>query len=122
METIKKEELKEKLDRGEDFYLVDTMPEPYYRHSHLPGAVNLPEEEVGRAEELLPDKEAEVIVYCIDPPCPISERVGEKLLALGYENVKDYVGGKQDWVRAGYPAEGRHFERKESKKSQKERA
>jgi len=61
--------LKAKMDRGEDFVLVDTMPEMYYRHSHLPGAVNLPADEVAeRAPELLPDREAEIIVYCIDPP------------------------------------------------------
>ncbi len=69
MEHITRDELKAKLDRGEDFVLVDTMAEPYYRHSHLPGAVNLPVDEVReRAPELLPDKDAEIVVYCIDPP------------------------------------------------------
>ena len=67
--TISCEELREKMDRGEDFVLVDTMAEIYYRHSHLPGAINLPVDEVGeRAPELLPDKDAEIVVYCIDPP------------------------------------------------------
>ena len=69
VKTISRGELKAKMDRGEDFVLVDTMPEMYYRHSHLPGAINLPADEVGeRAPELLPDREAEIIVYCIDPP------------------------------------------------------
>jgi rhodanese-related sulfurtransferase len=69
MEHIKRDELKAKMDRGEDFVLVDTMAERYYRHSHLPGAINLPADEVReRAPELLPDKDAEIIVYCIDPP------------------------------------------------------
>ncbi|MCA1688555.1 MAG: rhodanese-like domain-containing protein [Actinobacteria bacterium] len=69
MNAISREELKEKIDRGEDLVLVDTMAEKYYRHSHLPGAINLPVNEVGeRAPELLPDKDAEIVVYCIDPP------------------------------------------------------
>jgi rhodanese-related sulfurtransferase len=69
VKTISREELKGKMDRGEDFVLVDTMAERYYRHSHLPGAINLPADEVGeRASELLPDKDAEIVVYCIDPP------------------------------------------------------
>ena len=69
MKSISRGELKAKMDRGEDFVLVDTMPEMYYRHSHLPGAINLPADEVAeRAPELLPDREAEIIVYCIDPP------------------------------------------------------
>jgi rhodanese-related sulfurtransferase len=67
--SISREELQEKIDRGDDFVLVDTMAEMYYRHSHLPGATNLPAGEVReRAPELLPDKEAEIVVYCIDPP------------------------------------------------------
>ena len=69
MEHITRDELKAKMNRGEDFVLVDTMPERYYRHSHLPGAINLPADEVGeRAPELLPDRDAEIVVYCIDPP------------------------------------------------------
>ena len=69
MEHITRDELKAKMDRGEDFVLVDTMAEMYYRHSHLPGAINLPADEVReRAAEVLPQKDAEIIVYCIDPP------------------------------------------------------
>ncbi len=69
MEHITRDELKAKMDRGEDFVLVDTMAEMYYRHSHLPGAINLPADEVReRAAEVLPHKDAEIIVYCIDPP------------------------------------------------------
>jgi rhodanese-related sulfurtransferase len=69
LKHITRDELKAKMDRGEDFVLVDTMAEIYYRHSHLQGAINLPADEVKeRAAEVLPDKDAEIIVYCIDPP------------------------------------------------------
>ncbi len=66
--NISREELKEKMDRGEEFFLVDTLEEPYYRHSHLPGAINIPLEEIERAPEAIPDKGAEIVVYCMDPP------------------------------------------------------
>ncbi len=67
--NIGREELKEKLDRGDDLVLVDTMASPYYRHSHLPGAINVPVDEIReRAPEVLPDKDVEIVVYCIDPP------------------------------------------------------
>ncbi len=66
METITREQLEEKMDRGDDFVLVDTLGEEYYRQSHLPGAINLPLEEIDRAEEVLPDKEAEIVVYCMN--------------------------------------------------------
>jgi rhodanese-related sulfurtransferase len=42
VEDISREELKEKMGRGEDFVLLEVLPEKSYRHSHLPGAINLP--------------------------------------------------------------------------------
>jgi rhodanese-related sulfurtransferase len=60
VDTITREQLEEKMDRGEDFVLVDTLGEEYYRHSHLSGAINLPLEKIDRAEEVLPDKEADI--------------------------------------------------------------
>jgi rhodanese-related sulfurtransferase len=68
METISREELKGKIDRGEAFTLVETLQEVAYRHEHLPGAVNLPPDRVRElAPTLLPDKSAEIIVYCSSP-------------------------------------------------------
>lgn len=66
METIAREELKEKMDRRDEFALVDTLGAESYQQSHLPGAINLPLEEVDRAEEVLPDKDAEIVVYCMN--------------------------------------------------------
>ena len=44
--TISREELESKLDRGDDFLLVETLPEEQYRHTHLSGALNLPPDAV----------------------------------------------------------------------------
>jgi rhodanese-related sulfurtransferase len=68
VEDISREELKVKMDRGEDFVLLEVLPEKSYRRSHLPGAINLPPGHTDRARELIPDKEAEVVVYCASPP------------------------------------------------------
>ena len=63
--TISRDELKAMMDRGDGFTLVETLPETYYRHTHLPGAINLPPEQVRElAPALLPDKAAEIVVYC----------------------------------------------------------
>ena len=68
METVTREELKGKMDRGEPFTLVETLQEVAYQHEHLPGAINLPPERVLElAPGLLPDKGAEIIVYCSSP-------------------------------------------------------
>jgi rhodanese-related sulfurtransferase len=66
--TISRDELKLKIDRRDEFLLVETLPETAYHHAHLPGAVNLPPEKVAElAPTLLPDKHAEVVVYCANP-------------------------------------------------------
>ena len=46
---------------------MDVLGEPYYRRSHLPGVISLPLEEIERAPEALPDKDADIVVYCTSP-------------------------------------------------------
>jgi rhodanese-related sulfurtransferase len=66
--TISRDELKEKIDRGDKFQLVETLPPTAYAHAHLPGAINLPPDKVTElAPTLLPDKGAEIVVYCASP-------------------------------------------------------
>ena len=68
MKTISREDLKGKMDRGESFTLVETLQAVAYQHEHLPGAANLPPDRVRElAPTLLPDKSAEIIVYCSSP-------------------------------------------------------
>ena len=65
IKTITREELKAKMDREDDFVLVEALPERLYRRAHLPGAVNLPSGRVGElAPKLLPVKDADIVVYC----------------------------------------------------------
>jgi rhodanese-related sulfurtransferase len=68
VEDISREELKGKMERGEDFVLLEALPEKSYRRSHLPGAINLPPGQTDQAVGLIPDKRAEVVVYCASPP------------------------------------------------------
>ena len=66
--TVSRGELKGKMDRGEAFTLVETLAEVAYQHEHLPGAINLPPDRVRElTPRLLPDKGAEIIVYCASP-------------------------------------------------------
>ncbi len=66
--TISRDELKQKMDSGERFALVETLPATAYHHAHLPGAINLPPDRVAElAPELLPDKSADIVVYCSNP-------------------------------------------------------
>jgi rhodanese-related sulfurtransferase len=62
LKTVTREELKAKMDRGDDFVLLEVLGEESYRRAHLPGAIRF--QDTGRAPELLPDKNAEVVAYC----------------------------------------------------------
>ena len=65
--NIGSEELRAKMEEGEVFTLLEVLAPKYYRHSHLPGALNLPPGKVAEmAPGLLPDKNAEVVLYCWD--------------------------------------------------------
>lgn len=104
--NISREELKGKLDRGEELVLVETLGPAYYEDAHLPGALNIPHTEVEElAPRLLPDKKAQVVVYCSNRACQNSPQAARKLDALGYQSVYDYEEGKQDWIEAGLPTE-----------------
>ena len=62
LKTMTREELKAKMDRGDDFVLLEVLGEASYRRAHLPGAIRF--QNMDRTSELLPDKSAEVVAYC----------------------------------------------------------
>jgi rhodanese-related sulfurtransferase len=67
-ETISRNELSEKMNRGDSFQLLETLPATAYQHAHLPGAINMPPDQVKQlAAKLLPDKHADIVVYCASP-------------------------------------------------------
>jgi rhodanese-related sulfurtransferase len=84
--------------------LVDALPQSYFDQQHLPGAVNLVADDVEiRAATLLPDRSATIVTYCSNPACGNSKAVARLLEKLGYDDVRTYPGGIQDWVEAGLP-------------------
>lgn len=103
MKLISREELRAKLDRGDEFKLVMALGEWAYRTSHIPGSINITSTE--RARELL-DPGDEIVVYCSDQNCIASQAAYRFLTESGYLNVRRYAGGLSDWQAAGLPLEG----------------
>lgn len=104
---VTREELWGKIERREDFALVDALAPISFAASHLPGAISMPPETVdGRAARLIPDRDTAIVVYCSSSTCESSVTVGLRLIALGYTDVRHYSEGKQDWADAGLPLEG----------------
>ena len=103
---IQREELRIKLSSARRPVLVEALPEKYYVGQHLPGALHLPHDQVDAlAAGVLPEKSAEIVVYCANRQCQNSHIAAHRLSALGYTNVSVYAGGKQDWEEAGLPFE-----------------
>ncbi|MGQ0841539.1 rhodanese-like domain-containing protein [Actinokineospora sp.] len=99
------DEVKQRIDAG-SAVVLEALPQSYYDEAHLPGAINLPLDEVDvRAAALIPDKGAEVIVYCSNEACSNSGIAADRLVELGYRNVFTYEAGKQNWVESGHPTE-----------------
>ena len=111
--NITREQLKAKMDRGDDFVLVEALSQKHYASSHLPGAINLPYEFVVEAEKVLPDRNAEIVVYCMNSGCLASREEARELEEMGYQRVLQYAAGKQDWIRAGLPVVLRDVVREE---------
>ena len=103
MNIIGREELKEKLDRGDDFKLVMTLSHWAFEAQHIPGSINITHME--EAQKYL-DPEDEIVVYCSNEQC-IASQVAYKILeGRGYKNIRRYAGGLVDWQEAGYPLDG----------------
>lgn len=101
---IDRDELRARMERGDELVLVDALGPISYGTAHLPGAINIPPDRVDAvAVRRIPNPDTLVVVYCAGPDCVSSVEVGERLVELGYRNVLHYAGGKRDWTDAGLP-------------------
>ena len=103
MELISREELKAKLDRGDDFKLVNVLSDWAYRAKHIPGSLHINTVEQG-LQQL--QKDDDIVVYCSDAACVASQWAYRILKMHGYQHVRRYAGGLNDWEQAGYLLEG----------------
>ncbi len=106
MQPISREELNVRL-ASDDLTVVEVLDPKYYRKFHLPGAINVPlgNDFDTQIEKAVPDKNAPVVVYCMDTECDASPKAAQRMEALGYRQVFDYEAGKVDWQEAGLPTE-----------------
>lgn len=116
-DLISTEDIKKKLDAGEDMVIIDTMPEDSYHKNHIPGAVGavLP----GKMEEVDPErrrafvkalgenKNKPVIIYCGRVSCYRSHVGALIAKEEGFTNVLRHPGGIDAWLEAGYKAESK---------------
>lgn len=92
---ISAEEARTIMDSGEDCIILDVREQDEYDSGHIPGAILIPYTEIeNKAEEMLPDKTVQILVYCRSGRR--SKIAAQTLAELGYTNIKEF-GGIIDW-------------------------
>lgn len=86
---------KEIMDSENGYIILDVRTQKEYDEGHVPGAICIPDEDIGDTEpEILSDKEQLILVYCRSGNR--SKKAAQKLAGLGYENVVEF-GGIINW-------------------------
>ena len=96
MENITVEEVKKRMDAGEEIHLVDVR-EPYENADFNIGGILLPLGEIRsmQIDEIEDLKDKEVILYCRSGNR--SAQAAMFLETMGFENTKNLVGGILAW-------------------------
>jgi rhodanese-related sulfurtransferase len=96
------DQVKAKLDRGEEFHLVDVREESEWAKDHVAGAVYLGKGVIERdIEQRIPERGAEIVLYCGGGFR--SALAADNLQKMGYTNVYSMDGGIRQWREKDYP-------------------
>jgi rhodanese-related sulfurtransferase len=96
------DEVKQKLDRGDNFLLIDVREDNEYAKDHLPGAIHLGKGIIERdVEERVPDLNTPMILYCGGGFR--SALAADNLQKMGYTQVISMDGGIRGWREKGFP-------------------
>jgi rhodanese-related sulfurtransferase len=98
------QDVRQKLDRGDAFHLVDVREESEWNAGHLPGAQHIGKGVIERdIETKIPDTSAEIVLYCGGGYR--SALAADALQKMGYTNVFSMDGGWRGWNEAKLPVE-----------------
>lgn len=92
---ISMEELAQRLQTESDYILLDVRTPEEFSTGHIPGAICIPNESIGKQEiTVLPNKKQRIYIYCRSGSR--SKQAADKLLDMGYTNLVE-AGGIMDW-------------------------
>ncbi len=92
---ISQKEAKERMDSGDEIIILDVRTKEEYDEKHIPNSILIPNESIlDERPELLPDLDAEILVYCRSGQR--SAQAAKKLANMGYTNIYEF-GGILDW-------------------------
>jgi rhodanese-related sulfurtransferase len=95
-------EVRNRMENGEKFLLVDVREDNEWANGHLPGAVHMGRGIIERdIEEKVQETSTKIILYCGGGFR--SALVADNLQKMGYTNVESMDGGWRGWTEAGLP-------------------
>lgn len=98
---ISPETLFDLIQKGAHIYILDTREPEEFQVSHIKGALNTGYKKFdSKIIEHIP-LTATIIVYC--SVGYRSEKIGEKIVKMGYKNVYNLYGGIFEWINLSYP-------------------
>ncbi len=101
IKEVSPEELKVRMTNGKETILLDVREKDEMRKEYMCGAELLPRGFLEmRVEELIPDKEKPIVVYCAVGVR--SAFAAKTLMDMGYEDVASLRGGIEKWKRSGF--------------------
>ena len=100
VETVDRDELAARLDRGE-VLILDVRPEAEYAAGHIAGARSVTIGELRKQLKALP-KDGDVVAYCRGPYCVYADDAVRELRRRGF-SARRLIDGYPEWKRAGLP-------------------
>jgi membrane protein DedA with SNARE-associated domain/rhodanese-related sulfurtransferase len=101
---ITPEELKEKIDSGEDVVIVDLRHALDFaaQPETIPGALHMDAAELEEAHEVIP-RDREIVLFCACPNEVTAARLALLLRRRGITRIRPLAGGYEGWRSRGYP-------------------
>jgi len=103
-ETVTAAGLVHEVEEGKAPLIIDVRTPAEYADGHVPGAINIPYDEMeARASEISLHKEARIVLYCRS-----GRRSGiaaKTLTAKGFHKLGLLEGDMPGWEKSGFPVE-----------------
>lgn len=102
IQEVTLDEVEAKLQKGEQFVLVDVREESEFAKDHIPGALHMGKGTIERdIEQRVPDLDTPIVLYCGGGFR--SALAADNLRKMGYRNVFSMDGGVRGWREKGFP-------------------
>lgn len=103
--SIRPEQLWQLCQQSPDLELIDVRTPVEFRAVHVPGARNVPLDQLAAAAWRMPERSVEKPLYVICHSGARSQQACQKLISLGCSCVVNVEGGTKAWETAGLPVE-----------------